>query len=45
MIMVKPSNGKGPRVLHCPTCDLDDPMKDDQMIGWFKGELKPPARR
>jgi hypothetical protein len=34
--------GKGPRSLRCEQCDRPDPLKADDVAGWFKGELQPP---
>jgi hypothetical protein len=34
--------GRGPRSLRCEQCDRFDPLKADDVIGWLKGELRPP---
>ena len=34
--------GRGPRSLRCEQCDRLDPLKADEVIGWLKGELRPP---
>jgi hypothetical protein len=34
--------GRGPRSLRCEQCDRLDPLKTDEVIGWLKGELRPP---
>jgi hypothetical protein len=28
--------------LRCEQCDRLDPLKADEVIGWLKGELRPP---
>jgi phage FluMu protein Com len=33
---------RGPRSLRCEQCDRLDPLKADEVIGWLKGELRPP---
>jgi hypothetical protein len=33
---------RGPRWLQCEQCDRLDPLKADDVIGWLKGELRPP---
>jgi len=36
--------GKGPRSLRCEQCDRPDPLKAGEVVGWFKGELRPPTK-
>jgi predicted RNA-binding Zn-ribbon protein involved in translation (DUF1610 family) len=33
---------KGPRSLRCEQCEGLDPLKADKVVGWLKGELRPP---
>jgi hypothetical protein len=34
--------GKGPHSLPCEQCEALDPLKADGVVGWLKGELRPP---
>jgi phage FluMu protein Com len=34
--------GKGPRSLRCSQCEGLDPLKAGEIVGWLKGELRPP---
>jgi hypothetical protein len=42
MVLALPPGGKGQRTFQCIDCDRPDPLKTDQVKGWFKGELRPP---
>ena len=42
LILALPPGGKGQRTFQCFDCDRPDPLKTDQVRGWFKGELQPP---
>jgi hypothetical protein len=42
ILVVSPSDGKGPRMFQCFECDRPDPIKTDKVLGWLKGELQPP---
>jgi hypothetical protein len=44
MVMTRPASGHGPHMIKCPVYDYEHPLKDEKVAGWFKGELKPPAR-
>jgi len=43
MILAVPSDGKGPAIMQCPTCDQPDPLKSKSAEGWVKSSLRPPA--
>jgi hypothetical protein len=34
--------GKEPRSLRCEQCEGLDPLKAEEVVGWLKGELRPP---
>jgi hypothetical protein len=42
MILALPPGGKGRRTFQCFECDRPDPLKTDEVKGWFKSELQPP---
>lgn len=42
MILALPPSGDGPRTFQCFECDRPDPLKTEKVIGWIKGELRPP---
>jgi hypothetical protein len=44
MILALPHSGKGRRVLQCQMCDQPDPIDDDEVTGWLKGELRAPRQ-
>jgi len=42
LTLTLPLGGKGPRTFQCFDCVQPDPLKTEKVIGWFKGELRPP---
>jgi hypothetical protein len=44
LVLALPHSGKGRRVLKCQRCDQPDPIGDDEVTGWLKGELGEPSR-
>jgi hypothetical protein len=42
ILVAAPSDGKGSRMFQCFECDQPDPIKTDKVMGWLKGELRPP---
>jgi hypothetical protein len=43
LILALPPGGKGPRKLQCLDCTRPDPLKSEDVTGWFEGELQPPT--
>jgi len=42
LILALPPGGKGQRTFQCFDCERPDPLKMEQIMGWLKGELRPP---
>jgi len=43
MILAVPSDGHGPAIMQCATCDQPDPLKSKSAEGWVNSSLRPPA--
>jgi hypothetical protein len=42
LILVLPRGGDSPGTFQCFACGRPDPLRTEKVIGWTKGELRPP---
>jgi predicted RNA-binding Zn-ribbon protein involved in translation (DUF1610 family) len=42
LILALPPGGDGQRTFQCFECGRPDPLRTEKVIGWIKGELRPP---